>query len=197
MTRARPTDPDARRAQLLAAARAVFARRGYHAAGVSDIIEAAGVARGTFYNYFESKRTVFGAVLDEIMETVTLAVEPIDVTLPVAPQVRANVKRIIEVLAGNEDISRILFSEAAGVDEEGRDTLAAFYGAATGRIERALQTGLAMGVVRCRDTRLAADCLLGTLKEPIFQANLRGEKVDPDALVDQIFAVVTGGILGA
>lgn len=197
MTRARPTDPDARRAQLLEAARAVFARRGYHAAGVSDIIEAAGVARGTFYNYFESKRAIFGAVLDEVMETVAAAVEPIDVLQPIAPQVRGNVRRIIEVLAGHEDIARILFSEAAGVDAEGREALAAFYRVATGRVERALLTGQALGVVRPRDVHLTATCLLGMLKEPIFQAGLRGEHVDADALVDEIIAIVTSGVMQA
>ena len=62
MARAIPLDPDTRRAQLLDASRQVFAERGYHRASVSDIITAAGVARGTFYNYFESKRAVFRAL---------------------------------------------------------------------------------------------------------------------------------------
>ena len=47
-----------RREQVLLCAQRVFSRKGYHAAGVADIIQAAGVARGTFYLYFESKRRV-------------------------------------------------------------------------------------------------------------------------------------------
>ena len=71
MSRAQPLSPAERRSQLLAAARRVFAARGYHNAGVSHIIREAGVARGTFYNYFESKRTVFTAVLDELTTELT------------------------------------------------------------------------------------------------------------------------------
>ena len=48
-----------RRQQILTVARDVFARRGYHAAKIDDIVAAAGIARGTFYLYFEDKRAIF------------------------------------------------------------------------------------------------------------------------------------------
>ena len=49
------TDED-RKHQILAAARAVFDEKGYEGATVSDVVKRAGVAQGTFYLYFESKR---------------------------------------------------------------------------------------------------------------------------------------------
>ncbi len=48
-----------RRVPLLSCAREVFTERGYHGASVDHVIRAAGAARGTFYNYFDSKRAVF------------------------------------------------------------------------------------------------------------------------------------------
>jgi AcrR family transcriptional regulator len=36
----------------------VFSEKGYHLASVSDIVEHAGIARGTFYQYFDNKRHV-------------------------------------------------------------------------------------------------------------------------------------------
>ena len=56
-----------RRTALLAAARDVFAERGYAAATVDDVVARAGVARGTFYLYFKDKRDVFRALVDEMM----------------------------------------------------------------------------------------------------------------------------------
>jgi AcrR family transcriptional regulator len=47
-----------RREQILAAARAVFGDKGYESATISDIVKRAGVAQGTFYLYFESKKAV-------------------------------------------------------------------------------------------------------------------------------------------
>lgn len=193
--RARPLDPDARRESLVAAAKQVFADRGYHAAGVADIIEAAGVARGTFYNYFESKRAVFDAVLEEGMAEAAAAVLPIDVGGDIAAQVRENLRRLVTTLVEDRAFSRILLGEAAGVDAEVREALADFYGTARERIERALRTGQALGVVRVSDVRLVAGCLLGLLKEPVFLALLRGEELDTSALADEMFAIVTAGIL--
>ncbi|MDP2307363.1 MAG: TetR/AcrR family transcriptional regulator [Pseudomonadota bacterium] len=195
MARARPIDPDSRRAQLVSAARQVFATKGYHAAGVADIIDGAGVARGTFYNYFESKRAIFQAVLNELMEGVVDAVAPIDVTRPVAPQVRDNLHGVVSMLLEMGDGARILFTDAAGIDAEGMETLGEFYGAATGRIERALRTGQDLGLVRECDVGLMASCLLGLLKEPVYQGLLRRRVFDADGLVDTIFSLVGGGLM--
>ena len=59
---------DKRRKQLLNAATRVFARKGYWSSSIADIIQAAGVARGTFYLYFCSKRDVFLAIADNYRE---------------------------------------------------------------------------------------------------------------------------------
>src|SRR3954464_5854217 len=58
-TRRSPVLRDERRAQLVAAAREVFGERGYHAATVDDITRVAGVAKGTFYLYFQEKREIY------------------------------------------------------------------------------------------------------------------------------------------
>ena len=48
---------------ILEAARKVFAEKGFHEATMDDIAEAAGVAKGTVYLYYESKRDVYFAAL--------------------------------------------------------------------------------------------------------------------------------------
>ncbi|MDA1278988.1 MAG: TetR/AcrR family transcriptional regulator [Chloroflexi bacterium] len=47
-----------RRQQILLAARRVFDEKGFESATVSDIVKRAGVAQGTFYLYFESKKSI-------------------------------------------------------------------------------------------------------------------------------------------
>ncbi len=56
------------RAQLLAAARAVFAEMGFGAASVRDIVRRTDLATGTFYNYFEDKDAIFEAVVGELTD---------------------------------------------------------------------------------------------------------------------------------
>ena len=53
------------RAKLLAAARKVFAEKGFGAATARDIVRETDLATGTFYNYFADKDDAFRAVMDE------------------------------------------------------------------------------------------------------------------------------------
>ncbi|MBX2801817.1 MAG: TetR/AcrR family transcriptional regulator [Myxococcales bacterium] len=187
-------DPDARRAAILLAARAVFARKGYHKAGIADIVSEVGVARGTFYRYFESKRDVFQQILQSMMAEVVSVVVPIDVAGEIPPQVFANLDRLIRAITA-EDVCRVLFSEALGIDEEADDALRAFYGQALGRIEAALQTGQGLGIVQGGDVRLKARCLLGLIKEPVVQASIDGADLDADQLVTEIHQLLQHGLL--
>lgn len=52
--------------KLLQAAEDLFAEYGFHEASIVKITEKAGVALGTFYNYFESKLEVFNIVVEDL-----------------------------------------------------------------------------------------------------------------------------------
>ncbi|MBE9028576.1 TetR/AcrR family transcriptional regulator [filamentous cyanobacterium LEGE 11480] len=62
------------RAKLLEAAYQVFAAKELDAVTIDDIISAAGVARGTFYNYFETREDVLKAVVASLAEAMNQAV---------------------------------------------------------------------------------------------------------------------------
>ena len=55
------------RAALLRSARTVFAQRGFHDARITDIVEGAQMAHGTFYTHFDSKEDIFLAVLKGVL----------------------------------------------------------------------------------------------------------------------------------
>lgn len=56
---------EANRRAILDAARIVFARIGYEATNIRDIIRETDLASGTFYNYFKSKEEVFEAIASD------------------------------------------------------------------------------------------------------------------------------------
>jgi AcrR family transcriptional regulator len=68
-------DRDARRAVVAAAAAEVFAERGVAGTAVSDIVQAAGIAQGTFYLYFDSKDDVLLAVAEQFVSRIGVEVE--------------------------------------------------------------------------------------------------------------------------
>jgi AcrR family transcriptional regulator len=163
---------------------------------VSTIISEAGVARGTFYNYFESKRACFQAVLEEVTESVASAVLPIDVAGDIPAQVRQNLARLLAALTENDEVQRVLFAEAAGIDEEGDEGLRGFYRAVTDRLATAIATGQSLGVVTEGSPLILARLLLGMIREPVFQAWLYGETLDVEAVVEALATVMRDGMVG-
>jgi AcrR family transcriptional regulator len=53
------------RSRLLAAARTVFVRDGYHAASLDEVVRIAGLTKGAVYSRFASKADLFLALLEE------------------------------------------------------------------------------------------------------------------------------------
>ncbi len=77
-----------RKLELLRIAYGMFLSRGYENTSVDDIIEAAGIAKGTYYYYFESKEQmleeVIGMMLEEEVET---ARRVLDADIPPAQKI--------------------------------------------------------------------------------------------------------------
>lgn len=77
-------DPDERRRELIAAAQRLFYTTGFENTSIGDIVETVGVAKGTFYYYFESKEAVLEAIVDELVAATLTILRTItaDETLP-------------------------------------------------------------------------------------------------------------------
>jgi len=68
----------ARRNQILDAAAAVFAEKGFHRATTKEIAKAAGVSEGTIYNYFDSKADLLIGIMTRLAKLEGLGEELVD-----------------------------------------------------------------------------------------------------------------------
>src|SRR5271170_8456675 len=66
---------DERRGQLLMAASDIFVDRGYHAAGMDEIAERAGVSKPVLYQHFSSKLELYLAVLRRHVDNMVSGVQ--------------------------------------------------------------------------------------------------------------------------
>ncbi len=64
----------ATRDQLLATARTAFGEHGYEGTSIAEILDEAGVTRGSLYHHFATKEALFDAVLDREMAGLAVAV---------------------------------------------------------------------------------------------------------------------------
>lgn len=66
---------DARRAQIVQAARTICLEKGFSKITISDIAERVGMTRSLFYHYFQDKNQVADAVLDDVINEVIARLE--------------------------------------------------------------------------------------------------------------------------
>ncbi len=179
-----------RRAHLLHCALEVFAEKGYHTASITDIIKRAQVARGTFYLYFEGKRAVFEELLDDTLSALHTQVKRIDPSrgsAGVLAQMEANVDGVFSTLLGNRPMLRLLLAEAVGLDAGFDQKLGEFYGRLLELIETALEDGKQMKLVgRAVNTPVAARCILGSIKEVLYQQATSDEEFGRQVLIDEL-----------
>ncbi len=190
-------DREQRRAQILSAATAVFAEKGYHDARIDDIVVRAGIARGTFYLYFEDKRAIFEHIVDTFLQRLDDAIRVIeleDPTQPPSEQLRDDLLRVVALFSANPQTAQILLSAAVGLDADFDRKLLAFYDALTALLERALTQGEEAGLVRPGNCRARSFCVTGIIKELLYQLVLRKTEASPQELVDVMLDLVAYGL---
>ncbi len=189
---------DDRRAQIIRAAKQVFAEQGYTNASISQIIANAGIARGTFYLYFDSKRTVFDSILGEVVEGLTARISVIaldDTTLSPRGQVARNLQRVLAFLLEDRALSQLLLNPGLTPDAESAQQLDAFYERITLMLTASLDHGIRMGLVRSCDTALVAAALLGAIRGVTRQLLRNDETPHIEAVVDELLAFGWRGVV--
>lgn len=69
--------PETRRAQFLDCAQGLFFTRGYEATTVNDIIARAGLSKGAFYHYWDSKEALLDAFAERVVAQIIADAQPI------------------------------------------------------------------------------------------------------------------------
>jgi AcrR family transcriptional regulator len=189
------SDKERRRAQILDRAKDVFSRKGYHQAKIDDIVAAAKVARGTFYLYFQDKRSIFEELVNRFFQRIAMAVQRIDVRQPIEPQVKTNITNVLGAFLEDPAMAKILLADVTGLDIEFDRRLLAFYSDIVAMLERSLGEGQELGIVQSGERRVVAHFLLGGVKEVILQLVRAPVPVDRDAVVRDLYAVLSHGVL--
>lgn len=192
-------EPNERRTQILEAAAELFGTQGYHSTSVSDIIAQAGIARGTFYLYFQSKRAIFEELVDQLVRDIVSRIRRVvlgEGHPSAKEQLLVNIHGVIELLSARRSLLAILLEGAVGLDEGFNEKLAGFYGRAVSLIEGSVLLGKTMGLVRDVDGRVAALMAIGALKEILHDSLRRGEELrDGRVLAEQFLDILSRGLL--
>ncbi len=146
------------RLEILAAATRVLARKGLHRTKIADIAAAADVGVGTFYLHFETKETLFGALVDETVARMKAVIDEarLSVADPVERVLVSN-RALCRFAQENREVFKIVFGPGSAHHETIRRAQAQF----AADIEENLLEGIADGSFGPMPTILAAQALVG------------------------------------
>ncbi|OIQ62510.1 TetR/AcrR family transcriptional regulator [Neomoorella thermoacetica] len=151
-----------KRRQILAAAVSVFADRGFHQARIADIAAAAGVGKGTIYEYFSSKKELFQQLLVHIFHTY---LEHLRRVCREEASLEGFLRRLIgeslEHFQAHREITRILLSEHPPVDAATQQIFFRMEQEKLQHLQNHLQAALERGEMRPVPVDLAAIMITG------------------------------------
>ena len=183
-----PTSGHDTRARLVAAARRVFERDGFHRPRVADICEQAGISQPSFYTYFDTKEGIFREVVDGI-DTELLAGPDSDPDDGAMVRLRAAIRRYLEFYRDNAAILTVVDQVNAFDQDPRADRLADSRQRLARAIERRIRSYQDEGVADPRvDPRFAALALGNMIKKTATEMSHRREatQADLDKAVDQL-----------
>ncbi len=160
---------DTKRTAMMQAAVRIFAEKGYQAATVRDIVEAAGVAIGTFYFYFPDKETLFVHLYEEtadfLLQTIQQAINS-RVTYP--KQMQAALGAYINIAVYEPAIVQVLLVGGVGAVPSLVSKREAFRERLIGTWQRPLTAAIDKNLAAQQNDRRTAEALAGAFDEVIL-----------------------------
>lgn len=190
---------DERRASLLRAARDVFAQKGYHATTVDDITRAAGVAKGTFYLYFEEKREIYYEVVAGFLQLIKDIGRSVGESatggLDFLSRAEQAAHELMRIFIENRQLARLTYRESMGLDPELERLVSGFYREIAEVEAKNIQRGIELGLFRPVNPLLVAYAHIGMV-ERVLLATLDEDSglPDPDTIVRELMQIAFEGL---
>jgi AcrR family transcriptional regulator len=189
-----------RRRQIMDAALAVFSRKGYGEATIPDVAREAGVAVGTIYNYYKSKRDILvsalaGSVLSEpFLRLMDQSLEADDQAF-----FRSLIEDRLTLLTENSDRFLFMLSEVNRDQEFRRQWAQGVVQPALGRAEAYVRSRIHSGSFRPVDPSVAVRALTGMAIGFAVLSMVEGEEspcrgVPAEQLASQLADIALTGV---
>ena len=185
-----------RSAEILDAARRVFARKGFAGASVDRIAETAGLAKGTLYLYFHSKRDLYLAALRQgILALMNETNRDVEAARSTPEKIRAFVAARIRYAESNRDFLAIYHAEFGAIhpaclNREFKN----LYQQQMQALEAVIQEGATRGEIRSVPPDAAAFMVCEMIRSLVGRRLLGWSHGSAEADVDLLFDLIWKGL---
>jgi AcrR family transcriptional regulator len=152
----------ARREAIVDTSASVFARRGYHATGITELCAANDLGKGALYHYIGSKEELLAAIHDRVMDDVLLGADRVAEAGGAPSQQLAMLgEELLDVIHRYPDHVWVFLHEFPALTGERAERFRVRRREYERRVEMVLQAGVATGEFRDVDPWLTARAWLG------------------------------------
>jgi AcrR family transcriptional regulator len=188
----REAQKEVARQRLVESARAAFAAKGYVDVTVDDIVQGAGASRGTFYLYFQSKREILLALIDQLRGEVVAAGDDFRAMgEPTVDALQAWFERYVDFYLDHRDLWRAMH-QAQVVEPE-------FMAMVVAAIDRYVELWRSVRVAKAHrdvDLRLPATMMYTFVDQFMYLWLSQGQQVDREkttrVLAEAVYAALMG-----
>ena len=183
-----------RREHIMDASAEIFSRKGYRMASVSDIVDRAGIGRGTFYLYFDSKREIFLELIEAFFRGYAKLLEEnhrhLEEAFNRGGKVlwtwRGNMLRVLEYHRDNPFLTNIVYREAMGRDEDFSARVDELSKLAREKLVDEFQMMYDRGMMRECDVEVVTSIVMGSAIYLVMEHLLQKSETDIESLADMM-----------
>jgi AcrR family transcriptional regulator len=186
-----------RRDSILAAAKGVFSRKGFHATTMADVAKAAKVSHGLVYWYFDSKDALFHALMDSEDKALrahiarTLAeLDPADGEAMFRDAVAAT----FAFFEADRSGVKLLFRDAHALGDRFEKHLGGIYERFIDDIEALIRAGQRSGVIVEQPPRVVAFSVAALIGQLALRRATTDDGLDAETIAEFVVSLVLDGL---
>ena len=192
----RLVDKEEKKKALLAAARRVFAKKGFAATKIDDVAREAEIGKGTVYEYFRSKDDIFFALYEEMKIEIHRRIFELDSALPPKEKMRRLVQSALLAFEHWRDFGYMLLDFWA-MHKNGVSANIRFdeiYDEARSSVSALIREGIRTGDFRKVDPAETASALIAIFDGLLLQWIFNPTSFSPRTIGDTVFDIICRGI---
>ena len=190
--------------KILNSAIALMAKKGYHNTTVSDIVKNAGVAQGTFYLYFDSKKELFIKLMDSFYSMLESAIYSVDLgsaeTITAeefANKIRGAIRSVLIVYQENSVLARIFLREAMGLEPEFSELWESITGRLANIGKAIMDLAIGMKLLPQQNSQIVAHCVVGMIERAAYFWLFEENNYELEEVVESLYQFELFGISGS
>ncbi|BCO36170.1 TetR/AcrR family transcriptional regulator [Mycobacterium heckeshornense] len=190
-------DKSARRDEIMAAAKEVFARKGFHAATIADVAKQAGLAYGSVYWYFDSKEDLFHALMaveEQALRSHLAAAVDAPGGDGVEASFRAAVQATLEFFEADKATVKLLFRDAYALGDRFEKHLGGIYERFIDDIETFIVVAQQRGEVVAAPPRMVAYTLAALIGQLAHRRLSTDDGVTAAEVADFVVSLILDGL---